>query len=427
MFRIVRPEVFEYTAESESRRFGSTTIEEVYMLYAKGITDCSPAEVGYDASRIDVLHTHFQRLMDKKYIQAASYCISRYGKTFMHGAVGPLTYKENETQPLLPSTIHGIASITKAITTVAIMKLVEDGLLRLDVPVGTFLEPFNTAPFNKIDVYSLLTHTSGLFPDCAEQYNPYHRSYWGLVDEFFNQYNPADGEPDWIKASLSCGMNKKLGEEWQYCSFGFCILGEVIKKITGTTAEKFIENNILQPLGMNDTMFELTPETAKRNIIRSPKHEKHLNDIINGSQQEATPVGQLWSSVSKTGGGLRSTPADLMRFANMMLGMGRLGDTRILGRKTVEKITTRTLYGVPDHCWGANEKDRSYGVGLDMRRGSAYLYSPTTYFHEGAGACAMVMDPTEQLAAVWFVPFTDDNWHSEALYDTINIIWSGLI
>lgn len=118
----------------------ATTFEEAYtfMLYTPGITDCSPAEVNYDATRIGVLHTHFQQLIDDKKIQAASYCISRYGKTFMHGAIGPLSYREERTEPLLPTTVHRIASITKAITSVAIAKLVEDGVLRLDLPVGTF-------------------------------------------------------------------------------------------------------------------------------------------------------------------------------------------------------------------------------------------------------------------------------------------------
>lgn len=396
------------------------------MLHIAGITDCSPAEVGYEASRIEVLHSHFRKLMDQKKIQAASYCVSRYGKTFMHGAIGPLSFREQTTEPLLPTTIHGIASITKAITTAAIAKLVEDGLLRFDVPVGAILEPFDAAPFNKIDIYSLLTHTSGLFPDCAHSI-PYHKPYWQFMDEYFKAYRPADGEPDWIKAALSCGVNQKPGEEWQYCSFGFCILGEIIKKVTGASAEQYIEEQILTPLGMKDTFFELTPELAKRCIIRKEKHERYLNDIINGQQPEASPEEKLWDTVSKTGGGLYSTPGDLIRFANMLLGMGKLEDTRILGRKTVEKITTRTLYGVPDHCWGADVSDRSYGIGLDMKRGPAFLYSPTTYLHEGAGACCMVIDPTEQLAAVWFVPFTDDNWHAEALFNVINIIWSGLI
>lgn len=174
--------------------------------------------------------------------------------------------------------------------------------------------------------------------------------------------------------------------------------------MTGVTAEQYIEEQILKPLGMKDTVWELTPELARRAIIRNERREKRLNDLINGNLPEVSPEEKLWDTVSSTGGGLASTPADLIRFANMLLGMGTLGDTRIVGRKAVEKITTRTLYGVPDYCWDNDVKDRSYGIGLDMRRGPAFLYSPTSYFHEGAGACCMAIDPTEQLAAVWFVP-----------------------
>lgn len=395
------------------------------MLYAPGHVDCLPEEVGYDASRVDVLHAHFQKLMDQKKIQSASYCISRYGKIFMHGAVGPLSFRGGD-EPLLPTTAHRVASITKAIVTVAIAKLVEDGMLRLDNPVGLFLPQFNADPFNKIDLYSLLTHTSGLHPDCASSLIPHHQSYWDRIGRYFEAYDPADGELDWISAALGGGLSKKVGEEWQYCSFGFCILGEVIKKVTGVGAEQYVEEQILKPLGMQDSMFQLTPQLASRFIIRSERQEQRLKDIIEGKQAEISPAEKLWENIPSTGGGLSSTPADLIRFANMTLGMGKLGETRILGRKTVEKFTTRALYNTPDYCWGSNNPDRSYGIGFDMRRGSAFLYSPTSYSHEGAGACSMIMDPTEQLAAVWFVPFMDDNWHDEAIFNVTNIIWSGL-
>ena len=198
--------------------------------------------------------------------------------------------------------------------------------------------------------------------------------------------------------------------------------------MTGITAEQYIEENILKPLAMKDSVFQLTPELAKRHIIRNERYELIGKALLDGQPPEISPVEKLWDTiVPKTGGGLMSTPSDLIRFANMLLGMGRLGDTRILGRKTVEKITTRTLYGIPDYCWGSNVSDRSYGIGLDMKQGPAFLYSPTTYLHEGAGACSMVIDPTEQLAAVWFVPFVDNNWRAEALFNVSNIIWSGII
>ena len=76
----------------------------------------------------------------------------------------------------------------------------------------------------------------------------------------------------------------------------------------------------------------------------------------------------------------------------------RLGDVRILGRKSVEKMTTRQLHNVSDYCWGANKPDRGYGLGVDMRQGPAHSYSVGTYMHEGSGTSSIDIDPKEQLA-----------------------------
>ena len=111
----------------------------------------------------------------------------------------------------------------------------------------------------------------------------------------------------------------------------------------------------------------------------------------------------------------------------MTLNGGCLDNARILGRKTIEVMTTQQLKNVPDYCWGSNEPDRKYGVGFDMREGLAYTYSKGTYMHEGAGACSMDIDPKEQLAAAWFVPWNKGEWCPDPLYNVQNIIWSGII
>ena len=105
--------------------------------------------------------------------------------------------------------------------------------------------------------------------------------------------------------------------------------------------------------------------------------------------------------------GLFSTPGDLIRFANMAAWDGPVkNEVRILGkRKTVEKMTASALSHVPDNCWDAGVTDRKYGIGFDRREGPGFLYSKGTYMHEGSGSCSLVIDPAEQLAAAWFVPF----------------------
>ena len=392
----------------------------------RGITDCTPAEVGYEESRIELLNRHLQGLIVDGEIQCASYCISRHGKIFAHGAVGSKSYKKEDNTPLTPDSIHYIASITKTFTAVAIMKLVEDGVTRLDVPVGEILPQFATPPFNGVTLFQLLTHTSGMHADgnCFE--NKYQTSYWGHIEMAYKLHKPEKGEFDWITAALSTigsGFRVKPDTEWAYCSFGFVILGAVIEKLSGMSAHKYIEDNILKPLKMTDSSFSITPDMAKRFIISSDEMEKHLQKITAGTAVEDPP----WNTIPSTGGGMNSTPYDLIRFGNMMLSGGTLEGTRILGRKAVEKMTTFAIHGKPNYCWNANEPDRGYGVGFDMRNGAAFTFSQGTYMHEGAGACSLYIDPREELAAAWIVPFIGEDWYPRALFNVQNIIWSGII
>ena len=164
---------------------------------------------------------------------------------------------------------------------------------------------------------------------------------------------------------------------------------------------------------------------AKRAFVKHERHQKRLNEIIAGTYQEN--MDSVWSKIPSTGGGLMSTTNDLIRFAHMMLGKGRLDGVRILGRKSVELMTTKQLHNIPDYCWGANEPDRGYGLGFDMRQGYAHSYSVGTFMHEGSGTCSIDVDPVEELAVVWFVPFNKVDWVPEPLYNVQNIIWSGLI
>jgi len=397
------------------------------MLYTEGKTDCKPGEIGYDEKRLDVLNNHFQRLIDDGEIQCATYCLSRKGKVFAHGAVGKNSYRKDDNTPVQPDAVRYIASITKTFTTVAIMKLVEDGLMRLDIPVAEVLPQFNTPPYNGITPFQLLTHTSGLHTDGGCFDNKYQTNYWKMIDDAYKLCEE-DKKKDfnWLEAALSTignGFRVKPDTEWAYCSFGFVILGAMIEKITGMSSHKYIEENICKPLGLKDTAFDLTPETAKRSII-DQETEKYINDIINGTYKPEW-IGEILN-IPSTGGGLISTAYDVNRFGKMMLLNGTLDGTRIVGRIAVEKMTTLAV-SYPNYCWGAKEKERYYGVGFDMRNGPAFTMSRSTYMHEGSGACSLYIDPKEELVASWIVPFAKEGWFSRAQFNVQNIIWSGLL
>lgn len=393
------------------------------MEILKGRVDCLPEETGYDSSRITALNEHFQRLIEKEMIWGTQYTISHKGKIIASASMGKGSPVDDV--PMKPDTVFRIASITKTFTTVAIMKLVEDGYIRLDTAVGDLLPAFSKPPFSGITLWHLLTHTSGLYPDGDCYPDEDIPEGWDLIDAM-SKIVEKDEEFDWVKATLTTGLRRPIGAEWMYNTMGFVILGKIISDITGMSAEAYIEKTIVQPLGMKDTSFDVTKEMAERFFPRNQRHKERLQSIIDGTYVKED-AGSIWEKIPSTGGGMNSTTGELIKFANMMLGMGRLGDVRILGRKAVEKITTYQLKNVPDYCWGSNEPNRAFGVGFDMRKGPGFTYSEGSYFHEGYGACAMYIDPVEQLAATWFVPWNKVGWAADALFNVQNVIWSGII
>lgn len=395
------------------------------MNIIQGKIECQPHETGYDAGRLDVLNRHLHRLIDIEMISGAVYTISHKGKIIANTSLGAGSKISDEK--MKPDTIWGIASITKTIVAVAIMQLVEDGYIRLDTKVGEILPQFSKSPFDTITLMHLLTHTSGLYPDsgCFPELAP--KSWWELI-EMAEKLWDKTGEFDWISAGISPGLRAPVGTQWQYCTFGFVILGEIITKVSGIFVHDYIMKHIINPLKMSDSGFVHTSDTAKRCFIHNEEKKQWLLDVVSGKSDGNEDKGTIWENIPNTGGGLYSTTSDLIRFANAILYGGRLEDIRILGRKAVEKMTTNQLHNIPDKCWNANVANRLYGVGFDMRQSDAYTYSVGSFMHEGFGASTMCIDPKEELAAVWFVPFTNvENWSADPLYNVQNIIWSGLI
>ena len=405
------------------------------MLYTKGNTEYTPADVGYDESRLDVLNRHFQKMVDDNEIYGSAYCLSRKGKVFAHGAIGYKTFKKDPKLLVSPTDTHYIASVTKVFTGVAIMKLVEDGITRLDVAVGEILPQFNSPPFDKINLFQLLTHTSGMHPDGGCFPNKHNQGgYWHFIENGYKAHmldkskkkgakKDDSSSFDWIAAALAHGVSMEPDKQWQYCSFGYSILGEVIRKLTGIHAHTYIEDYICKPLSLTDTAFDVSVDVAKRYMIHSKDSQKYIDRVLSGKKRiEEFP----WDTIPSTGGGLSSSVMDMVRFGNMMLHNGTFDGVRILGRKAVEKMTAIVI-SKPNYCWGTDGSLRTYGIGFDHRNGTEFSFSGSTYMHEGAGACALYIDPEEQLVAAWIIPFVDrDIWCTRAMYSTVNIIWSGL-
>jgi CubicO group peptidase (beta-lactamase class C family) len=142
--------------------------------------------------------------------------LSRRGKIFAHGAVGKKYFNKDDTTPALPTDLRWYASITKVFCATAIMKLVEDGQIRLYTSVGEILSQLNTPPFNGITILNLLTHTSGLHADDGCYDNKYQTGYRELIETAMKKRNKKK-EFDWISAAMKVvgsGVRTKPGAEW---------------------------------------------------------------------------------------------------------------------------------------------------------------------------------------------------------------------
>lgn len=376
-------------------------------------------EAGYQEERLAVLEEHFRKMLRKEEVLCAGYALSRNGKMFANNALGDLDYSDRGGKKLRPDSTFAIASITKIFTAVAILKLVEDGMLTLDQPVADFISEFKARPFDRIQVIHLLNHTSGLAPDDGVLHNDCYVYWQDFVKE--------DVEKEWIWSILKCGMRRNPGEEWCYCTAGFRILGEIITRVSGEFCHDYIENHIIKPCGMTHTTFNMRKVDAENTYIREEWMKKSFERIQKETEEQE---GSRWSKIPSTGGGLFSTCEDLIKFGNMLVNHGMHEGNRIIGRKALEAMFRNTTEPtLKNFAWDAGGAYKAYGVGIDIYtwQDKSQLITPGLVNHEGYGPSCLMIDPVEKFVAVWSAQFKNyDIWYPHALRNVASIMWSGI-
>lgn len=364
-------------------------------------TAFSPADVDFDAGRVQYLRDHFARLVDTKRIQAAYWLMARKGKIFAWEALGRQSY--HSENPVNPFAIRDIASQTKLITTVALFQLYEKGYLDLYAPVAEHIEEFNNDMHKGITPMHLLTHTSGILADGGYFLEPYPEPW---IDK---------NSDSWIKAFLHGALRNKPGTVWSYSSRGFMLLGEIIQRVSGKCYEDYIEENIFKVLKMEDSSFKVSASKMERYCSVSKEDEKWGI----GSRPKKSKTYPPPSS-----GGIKSTLYDLYLFAQALLDDGVLEGKRIISRKSIELMMKNQLKDVPAFSWGRDFKNYPYGSGVVIEKDQ---FMPSgTFGHEGAGASGTFIDKKNGLIYSYFVPFSGD-WVSEAVDNPRAIIHSGVL
>lgn len=377
------------------------------ITFAQSLEKVAPEAVGFSSERLAILTKTLQNYVAQEKLPGAVALVLRNGKVAYWEAVGQRDVEQGA--PLQKNSIFRIASQTKALVSVGIMILQEEGKLLISDAVGKYIPEFNETTVaeptedgykvvpakRKITLRDLLTHTAGI-----DYGNGTAKEAWkaaGIQGWYFADRN----EPvlATIKRIGSLPQQAQPGTAFVY-GYNTDILGAVIEVVSGQTLSEFITARILKPLGMNDTHFYL-PKANRLAVVYSSKD--------GGIERAADPgkmVGQgaYVNGPRKSfsgGAGLLSTAEDYATFLQMMLNKGTYKNQRILSRKSVDLMTQNHLGDIV-FPWTPG---MGFGLGFSTvedvgLRGE--LGSHGEFGWGGAYHSTYWVDPAEQLVVVYF-------------------------
>lgn len=387
-------------------------------VFAADLPTVKPEAVGLSSARLDNIRKVLGAKVDAGEIPGYVALVARRGKVAFFDAYG--VQNPDTKKPMTKEAIFRIYSMTKPVTSVAAMMLVEEGKLRLSDPVSMYLPELKDLKVvtnadaaktpadlqaqpakNPIRVLDLLLHTSGLSYGFFKAFPGGGALEQAYLDAGENDLNISNAE---LVTRLSkLPLKFEPGTTWWY-SRSTDVLGRLIEVVSGMTLGEFFDKRIAKPLGMNDTAFSVASQKADRFV------EPFADDktgIILPYTDPTKPV-----KFEAGGQGLTSTVMDYARFAQMLLNGGALDDTRILSRKTVEMMTANEL--APSVNLGpAFLPGQSHGYSLlgavrtEGPRAPALLNpmdgSVGEFYWAGYAGTYFWVDPKEQLVGVYMM------------------------
>ena len=375
-----------------------------------------PEDVGLSSDRLDRIGNVIEKSIAEDRIAGAVTMVARHGKIAYFKAFGMM---DKETKKAMQTdTIFRICSMTKPITSVAVMMLYEEGHFMLSDPVHRFIPEFKNimvldppypeyrkSPSNSpvkvkrpITIHHLLTHTSGLTynwnPKLGKMYND-HSIGHGLI-----QQEGTIG--DAVKRLPQIPLLFHPGDQWMY-GVSDDVLGYLVEVVSGMTLAEFFQERIFRPLGMKDTYFFLSDEQASRlatayayfedkGLQQFPDKPLSLGDFKYSADYPYNGPNTYFSG----GGGLCSTTEDYFGFCQMLLNDGELDGIRLLSRKSVELISQ-------DHV-GELVEGLGYGLGFGTYSETSHLRelgTIGTYFWGGFFYTAFIIDPEEDMIVIF--------------------------
>jgi CubicO group peptidase (beta-lactamase class C family) len=383
----------------------------VSLAAAQSLPTAKPEAVGLSSARLDRIGKTVQRNIDDKRIAGAVTMVIRHGQVAWLKAQGMQDREAGKA--MQPDTIFRICSMTKPITSVAVMMLYEEGYFALEDPISKYLPEFKdervlvkpatgesyTIPVARgITIRDLLRHTSGLTYNWNEVLGPMYKDK--NIASGLLQYDGTIADNVRNLASLPLLFNP--GDRFEY-GLGVDVLGRLVEVVSGMPLDEFFRTRIFEPLGMKDTYF-YPPENKldrlatvytwypDKGLQRFPDTPITEGPFSYSADYPYNGPKKLFSG----GAGLNSTAADYARFCEMLLEGGKLGNVRILSPKSVELMTHDQL--------GKIEPEEAFGLGFGIDGVKAPLQelgTPGEYNWGGFYYTGFRIDPKEQMIVVF--------------------------
>ena len=367
----------------------------------------TPEAVGLSSERLARVRAATMGHIETGHVPGAVILVARQGKIAYFESLG---YRDRAANaPMTKDALFRIYSMTKPITSVAVMMLVEEGRLQISDPVSRYLPELGKRKVGvektdaagqktlelvdasrEITVQDLLRHTSGL---------TYGNRGETLVHKAYRDARV--GSRDDTNAELVAKLGRlpllyHPGTRWEY-GVSTDVLGRLVEVVSGKTLGAFFEERIFRPLGMTDTAFWVP-------AAKMPRAAEPWQRPDGPPMTVRFPVG-VQARYESGGGGLVGSTLDYLRFSTMLLNGGELNGVRLLGRKTVEFMTADHMGAIPIEAPGLG-----FGLGVQVRREAGIAALPGTageYGWAGNGGTLFWVDPRERMIALYMVQVSD--------------------
>jgi CubicO group peptidase (beta-lactamase class C family) len=349
----------------------------------------TPQEAGLCPRRVRQVEQLVNNWVEQQESQAFTYVIARKGIIVSHQAFGRL-FPDLNSPNVSKDTIFPLASLSKPVIGTAALVLAERGQLSLSFPVSYYIPEFVGEGKEKVLLWHLMTHTSGLRDE----------DIYAHTEKKQGQEVPAHRStqhPD-IHRKLFLGYDtplwKQPGTEMSYCNYGVELLGEIVRRVSGQSLDQFCNENIFTPVKMTDSHF-IVPEAKYNRVIQRGE------DLLGGKWFH-TPEALNRPSAA---GGLYSTVLDMAKFGQMFLNKGIYGENRVLSPASVTEMTRNQIPRISSTYGEEYFAEASYGYNWSVngnKKDNGDLLSPSSFNHGGAGGVTLTVDPVYEMVLVLF-------------------------